>query len=588
MGVGKGEYTSSAEQSYTNILGTEKWGTSYATSSINSKIRETIPKYSKITYSKISVDVKRGGDSLSTSNTDATLRLANEAKVDTTVISTIHSQNGFITPEYKNFYKENSGVINSGNANAGCVTSASYVQMIVSGTVRRKYYIKNFRYYVECTYPTFTINVKAGTGGTVSGGGTYDVTVADQTKTITATPSEGYEFEKWVDSNGNTYTSNSVSVKISHNSISANSTTVTYTAHFKKKAHTVTFRNADGTVIDTRSVNDGSTLGTIFDDLPTVSRSGYTFGGWIPCSPAVDLNGVVVDSRQYLGDEDSAQALHRKYKDYVNNLSVHIEAYMSDWEDIVNRQIISCTEEGGWGLGYQANTKVNGVESHGFEVHTGSYTGYDLKFGTKGVYTNNQWHAFDITFSNGNIEVFVDGVSKGTRSASSSTIYHKYADSVIFVGAEAGKSTSPSNNYFKGFISNVFIANQGSRLAIATTSTVVEGNVDYYPVWKLNPTYTITASGENGSVSGGGTYEEGKTATLTATPNDGFVFKQWSDGNTDNPRTVKVTGDATYTAEFESAMPEFTLVQMLYNNKQISKDNKVPAGQSFRLVAGVK
>lgn len=91
-----------------------------------------------------------------------------------------------------------------------------------------------------------------------------------------------------------------------------------------------------------------------------------------------------------------------------------------------------------------------------------------------------------------------------------------------------------------------------------------------------------------GSVTGGGTYEHGATATLTAIPNDGYVFKQWSDGNTDNPRTVTVTGDVTYTAEFESAMPEFTLVQMLYNNKQISKDNKVPAGQSFRLIAGVK
>lgn len=100
--------------------------------------------------------------------------------------------------------------------------------------------------------------------------------------------------------------------------------------------------------------------------------------------------------------------------------------------------------------------------------------------------------------------------------------------------------------------------------------------------------YNISVSAENGSVTGGGTYEYGSSVTLTAIPNDGYVFKQWSDGNTDNPRTVTVTGDVTYTAEFESAMPEFTLVQMLYNNKQISKDNKVPAGQSFRLIAGVK
>lgn len=38
---------------------------------------------------------------------------------------------------------------------------------------------------------------------------------------------------------------------------------------------------------------------------------------------------------------------------------------------------------------------------------------------------------------------------------------------------------------------------------------------------------------------------------LTAIPDTGYKFKQWSDGNTDNPRAITVTGNATYTAEFE-------------------------------------
>lgn len=42
----------------------------------------------------------------------------------------------------------------------------------------------------------------------------------------------------------------------------------------------------------------------------------------------------------------------------------------------------------------------------------------------------------------------------------------------------------------------------------------------------------------------------GVTMTLTATPNDCYTFTQWSDGNTDNPRTITVTGNASYTAEF--------------------------------------
>lgn len=55
-----------------------------------------------------------------------------------------------------------------------------------------------------------------------------------------------------------------------------------------------------------------------------------------------------------------------------------------------------------------------------------------------------------------------------------------------------------------------------------------------------------------GSVFGGGTYEAGTEATLTATPNEGYRFVCWQDGNTDNPRTVTVTADATYTATFEA------------------------------------
>ena len=40
------------------------------------------------------------------------------------------------------------------------------------------------------------------------------------------------------------------------------------------------------------------------------------------------------------------------------------------------------------------------------------------------------------------------------------------------------------------------------------------------------------------------------TATLTATANEGYVFLSWNDGNTDNPRTVALTSDTSFTAIF--------------------------------------
>lgn len=63
--------------------------------------------------------------------------------------------------------------------------------------------------------------------------------------------------------------------------------------------------------------------------------------------------------------------------------------------------------------------------------------------------------------------------------------------------------------------------------------------------------YTITVNaGANGSASGSGTYYEGSQQTITATPNTGYEFSQWNDGNKENPRTITVTGNATYTASF--------------------------------------
>ena len=67
-------------------------------------------------------------------------------------------------------------------------------------------------------------------------------------------------------------------------------------------------------------------------------------------------------------------------------------------------------------------------------------------------------------------------------------------------------------------------------------------------------TFTITTAVNDedmGSVSKGGEYAHGTEVTLSATTNAGYRFAQWSDGNTNNPRTITVTENRTYTAEFE-------------------------------------
>lgn len=75
--------------------------------------------------------------------------------------------------------------------------------------------------------------------------------------------------------------------------------------------------------------------------------------------------------------------------------------------------------------------------------------------------------------------------------------------------------------------------------------------------------YTIEVRSSNeeyGTVSGGGQFMPGSYITISAIPNDGGRFIQWSDGDTNPERTIKVYKDAVYEAIFE----ELNLNQVIY------------------------
>ena len=70
-------------------------------------------------------------------------------------------------------------------------------------------------------------------------------------------------------------------------------------------------------------------------------------------------------------------------------------------------------------------------------------------------------------------------------------------------------------------------------------------------------TITTTCNAEQGNASEPQTAEYLDEVIISATANYGYHFTQWSDGNTDNPRTIKLTQDTTFTAEF--APNQYTL-----------------------------
>ena len=60
----------------------------------------------------------------------------------------------------------------------------------------------------------------------------------------------------------------------------------------------------------------------------------------------------------------------------------------------------------------------------------------------------------------------------------------------------------------------------------------------------------VSCNAEQGSVTGSGSYNYLSNRTIEATSNYGYHFKQWSDGNTDNPRTIELRQDTTFEAIF--------------------------------------
>ena len=93
-------------------------------------------------------------------------------------------------------------------------------------------------------------------------------------------------------------------------------------------------------------------------------------------------------------------------------------------------------------------------------------------------------------------------------------------------------------------------------------TVVVEGDTTFTAVFKPLQ-YEITTECdpvEGGTVSGAGTYDYNSIATLTATPNENYIFLCWSDGIVSNPRSVTVTGNANYKAMFHhNGTPQYTI-----------------------------
>lgn len=111
-------------------------------------------------------------------------------------------------------------------------------------------------------------------------------------------------------------------------------------------------------------------------------------------------------------------------------------------------------------------------------------------------------------------------------------------------------------------------------------------------VWKVTRDHIVSATAENGSVTGTGTYKDNETATLTATPNDGYLFKNWTKNgvvvSTENPYSFTVTEDVELVANFDGPFCELILNTNDENKGTVSGAGFYNVGQMVTIKATPK
>ncbi len=340
--------------------------------------------------------------------------------------------------------------------------------------------------------------------GIVDGGGSYHY---GDTITLEAVANGGFEFEMWTDS----VADNPRTIVVTQDSL--------FVARFVTRQYTIVVESDHpgwGTVTGGGTFNYGDTI-----QISATPYLGFAFAGW--------TDGIMNNPRTVVVTQDETFTAHFEVR----------QCYITTLVSPEN----AGTVNGGGSYTYGSTARLTAHSNQGYV-----YSMWD-----DGVMDNprNIFVEGDATYTaiftplQYVIEVASDPEEGGTVTGGGTYDY----------GSTAVLTATANPNY-------TFICwNDG--IVSNPRNVTVTGNATYKALFHLNgtPQYTVTVLANDpnlGSVSGSGTYPEGTTINIGATPNPGAYFTSWDDGNTDNPRTVTVTQNMTFTAIF-SEVQTFTI-----------------------------
>ena len=388
-------------------------------------------------------------------------------------------------------------------------------------------------YYAQWSINSYTLTYNANGGNAVSPasksiqyGSAYG-TLPTPTKSSTAEYT--YAFAGW-------YTAASGGTQVTANTTMGAGNTTIY-AHWTatKRSYTIGYQTTYGSLNRTsQSVAYGSKGSCILTMPSNDAQYTYTFQGWYT---AANGGGTKVGSSLTL-ETPSVTGAATYYAYVTRAVNRYTFTFNANGGSTPSSSSITKNYNEAIGTLPTCSRAANNTYTYAFAgwFDTSATSGGTQLTTTTKVTSNKTWYArWTATYKNYTVTWNGNG---GTPSKSSSSFHYNDALGTLPTATRTGY-------IFKGW------STSASGSVNVSTTTKVTGNVTYYAVWQIN-SYTLTVTaGTGGTVSGGGTYNYGATATLKATPSAGYHFVKWSDGNTNASRTVTVTGNATYTATFE-------------------------------------
>ena len=384
----------------------------------------------------------------------------------------------------------------------------------------------NITFYQEGDCPTvsYTISVEADPdeGGTVTGDGTYD---EGESCTVSATPNTNYTFNNWTE-NGTVVSSNA-----NYTFVVSNDRNLV--AHFTYVPPTYTIS------VSASPTNGGSiTGGGTYTEGQTCTVSAtpntnYTFNNWTE-------NGNVVSSNaSYTFTVNGDRNLVANFTYVPPTYTITVSANPTNGGSVTGSGTFTegqtCTVSATPNTNYTFN---NWTENGNVVSSNASYT-FTVN-GDRNLVANFTYVPPTYTIS----------VSASPTSGGSVTGGGTYTE-----GQTCTVSATPSSGYtFINWTENgSYVSSNASFTFTVTTNRNLVANFTANPL----PNYTITLTAKpanGGTVAGGGTYQQGQTCTVRATPALGFTFDSWKENDvvvsTETNYTFTVTSNRNLVAQF--------------------------------------